>query len=180
MSKYRVCKLLIIPFLLLGGGLFKSIARPVEVQVVIAGEIDKTTGRVTITDGEFKERSFSSIASVVEEMKRAGYRPQAVDQFRTILESNIDALEKKDDGKPFVEPFVDRSPIQIPGFAEGEKISLVIVERISKGKFGFKALLGSAHEIGGQYDLDKCEKMNKKCFICPDGKIRCKTTAITK
>jgi hypothetical protein len=161
--------------------MLKSVASPVELQIVIAGEIDKTTGRVTVTDGELKERTFDNIASVIEEMKKAGYRRGAVDQLRTILESNVEALKKMDGGTGFGKALKDTGPDNMAAQeAAGGKISLVVVERINEEKFGFRVSVGSAHEAGGQYDLDRCEKMNKRCFYCPDGKIRCKAPAVTK
>jgi len=133
---------------------------------------------VSITSGELKGATFSGIGLLMDALKKLGYRKDAVEQLRTVLERSIEDAAKIDREEKF-------SPPQGPSGEASDRpadstMSLVVIEREGKSTLEFNVFAGSEAEIVALYDLTKCEKMNDKCFLCPDGVIRCTILGLIK
>ena len=151
---------------------------PSKLQLSIAGEIDRNRRSVSITTGELKGATFTGIGPAMDALKKLGYRKDAVEQLRTVLERSLEDLAKIEKGEK-VSPHenLPGEPSEQP--AESTK-SLVAIQRKNGNTLQFQVFAGSEAEIGAVYDLTKCEKMNDKCFLCPDYVIRCTILALTK
>lgn len=147
---------------------------PPKLQLSIAGKIDRNLRSVSITSGELKGATFSGIGLVIDALKKLGYRKDAVEQLRTVLERSIEDVAKMDREEKF-------PPLgEVSDRPADSTMSLVVVERESKSTLEFRVFAGSEAEIVALYDLTKCEKMNDYCFLCPDGVIRCKILGLIK
>jgi hypothetical protein len=155
-----------------------AVAGPAKLEIPIAGEIDRRSGTVSITHGEFRGQTFAGIVPLVVALKKAKYRSDSVDQLRVVLEESIAALEKAqhaEAGRPS-EPFTGQSwQMRMDDIK-----SLVVVEIANENKLQFKAFVGTQTELTAIVDPTKCRELNDKCVICPDGKIYCTITAIKK
>lgn len=154
-------------------------AGPARLEIPIAGEVDSRSGTVSITHGELKGKTYGGIPLAIEALKKAGYRSDAVEQLRMVLETSIAELEKMKKGES--EP---RSESATPRSWEtrlDDIKSLVVVEAPNESTVRFKAFVGTQTELGTiSGDAPRCREMNNKCVICPDGKIYCTIVAIRK
>lgn len=156
----------------------KSGAPPAKLEIPIAGEIDSRSGTVSITHGELKGKTYASILSAMEALKKADYQSDGVDQLRMVLGESIVELEKRKKGEsgPPPEPGQDQSwQTRLDDIK-----SLVVVKAQDESRFQFTAFLGTQTELMTVNDGQKCREMNKRCVICPDGKIYCTIVAIRK
>ena len=156
----------------------KDAAGPAKLEIPIAGEVDRSSGTVSITHGDLKGKTFAGISLAIEALKKAGYRTDGVDQLRLVLEEGLVELEKR--RKAESGPLPDVPPDPSWQMKLDDIKSVVVIEALDEKRVHFKAFVGTQTELMTINDAPKCREMNKRCIICPDGKIYCTIVAIRK
>lgn len=118
---------------------------PSKLQLSIAGKIDRNLRSVSITSGELKGATFGGIGLVMDALKKLGYRKDAVEQLRTVLERSIEDVAKIDREEKFSPP---KSPSgEVSDRPADSTMSLVVIERESGSTLEFNVFAGSEAEI---------------------------------
>lgn len=141
---------------------------------VLVGELNSRSGRIKFTGGTlFKSssKSFPSYRLASLALQQKGVSAAATDELGQRLRESVAALERSS----------DRMSLQTePQTTQGiyRPVSLVEVQKKVAYVYSFEVFTGREDVIAASYNSNECERLNEKCFICSDGKIRCETPAI--
>jgi len=100
--------------------------------------------------------------------------------LQIILDENIKRVERPGKQNRATFTKIDAFPLEKLDLVSDQKTSLVVLEDEGRTQSNFNVFIGSKSDIAALYDPTNCKKMNDKCVICPDGKIRCTMVPLTK